>query len=89
MPSNVFKGQKTVKVAGGTAQVFEARKDGKIVGQVAQIEFQEETYAIAVNSATKQVSGVVRAGSTLEESEWKALPFVESVRQALAGTEAK
>ena len=89
LPSNVFKGQRSLKVAGGTAQVFEAKKDSATVGYVAQIEYQEEIHAVAVNAATKQVTAVIKAGTALDEKEWKDLPFVESIRLALIGTQAR
>ncbi len=83
LPSNVFKGKKSLKVAGGTAQVFEAKKDQKVVGYVAQIEYQEEIHVVAVNASSKSITSVVKSGTALSESEWKELPFVEAIRKAL------
>lgn len=81
-PSNVFKGGSVLRVAGTSAQVFVARKDAQTVGQIAQLEIQEQTYVVAVD-ASGAVKAVVRDGVPLPESEWKELPFVETVRIAL------
>ncbi|MEO5668126.1 MAG: hypothetical protein ABIR96_08705 [Bdellovibrionota bacterium] len=84
-PSNVFKGNATARVSGSTAQVFDVKKDDKLIGKVAQIEVQEQTYAVAVDLASGQVKAVVREGSGLSEAEWKDLPFVDVLRKTLAG----
>jgi len=85
MPPNVFKGQSTIRVSGATAQVFEAKKDGLIIGKVAQVEIQEVIYIIAVGS-DGVLKSVIRDGSLLEPSDWAALSFVEETRKILAPT---
>ncbi len=82
-PSNVFKGQSTLRVAGATAQVFEAKKDGLAVGKVAQVEIQELVYVIAIGR-DGLVKSVIRDGSALESNDWAVLAFVEETRKSLS-----
>lgn len=83
LPSNVFKGQHTLRVAGATAQIFEASKNEKNVGRVAQVEIQELVYVIAVGS-DGLVKSVIRDGSAIESDEWTSLAFVEEIRKSLS-----
>lgn len=82
-PPNVFKGNRTLRVSGSTAQVFEVKKDAQITGFVVQLEYREQTHVVALDKASGEVKAVLRDGSALEQQEWKELPFIEPLRTTL------
>ena len=86
VPGNVLKGQRTQKVAGATAQIFDAKKGSEIVGYVAQLEYQEQLYVVALDKNARGVKSVVRDGSLVEEAEWRDLPFVDALNGSLFGS---
>jgi len=84
LPKNIYKGQRSLRVAGANAQVWDIKKEDKLVGHAVQIEVQEENFVISVDKQTGKIKTVVRAGSVLPESDWKELSFVEEVRKAVS-----
>ncbi len=85
-PSNVLRGTRTVRASGTTAQVFDVKKDGKLAGVVAQLEFREQTHVVAFDAAGGKVKTVIRDGSALDEEEWKELPFIAPLTKELFET---
>lgn len=85
VPANVLKGNRSVRISGTNAQVFDIKKDGKTVGSVAQLEIQEKVNVVAVDVLGAKVTAVVQDGSSVEETEWKELGFVNETLKTLSG----
>ncbi|MBS1985398.1 MAG: hypothetical protein JST16_14630 [Bdellovibrionales bacterium] len=80
-PSNVLKGQRSLRISGTNAQIFDVKKDSNTVGEVAQLEYQEEVFVVAIEKKSGEVKGVFRGATKLDEAEWKELPFIGPLQE--------
>ncbi len=87
LPKNIYKGDKQIKVAGTTAQVFVAKTgsgaEQKTVGVVVQLEVSEKTNVVAYSAENGETLAVVKDGASIAAPEWSTLPFVEEIRSKL------
>ena len=85
LPKNLING-KAVQTSSGKAQLFDVIKDGQKLGYSYQIEINEEVYTVGISTVEKKIIAVVKAGSTVPESEWGDLSFLKALKENALGT---